>query len=108
MATSVISVYLMFEKYGVSVPIFAHPYGMHGAVRARLGDEADPVPAEESPALVGYVADIWIKAYLENLAVDHVLPEMPMSLDPDYYINVPMEATYQTAWHGTPAHCAGR
>jgi hypothetical protein len=27
---------------------------------------------------------------------------MPLFLDPDYYINVPLERTYQSAWDATP------
>ena len=42
------------------------------------------------------------EAYLEHLTVGGGLPDMPLFLDPDYYVNVPLEATYQGAWRGTP------
>jgi hypothetical protein len=36
------------------------------------------------------------------VAVGDVLPETPLFLEPDAYLNVPLEATYQAAYHGVP------
>jgi hypothetical protein len=58
--------------------------------------------AEGGIGIGSFVADMPVKAYLEHLAANRVLPEMPLFLDPDYYINVPLEETYQTTWRGTP------
>jgi len=41
--------------------------------------------------------------YLEHFAVGTALPEMPLFLRPDRYINVPLEPTYQAAYRGMPA-----
>ncbi len=41
-------------------------------------------------------------AYFEPIGVGAALPDMPLFLTPDYYVNVPLEATYQAAWHGVP------
>ena len=79
------------------------PQGMRGALWSRLGDEPDDPPAQEPLTLAAYVADTPVKAYLEHMAVGGVLPDMPLFLDPDTYVNVPLEATYQTTWRGTPA-----
>jgi len=40
---------------------------------------------------------------IEHLAVGSRLPEMPLFLRPDRYVNVPLEPTYQAAYRGTPA-----
>jgi len=32
------------------------------------------------------------------------LPEMPLFLDPDYYINVPLEPDYTAAYRGVPEY----
>jgi len=80
------------------------PQGSHGAIWERLGDEPETLPSDLPLTQAAYVADVPVKAYLEHLGVGSVLPEMPLFLDPDYYVNVPMESTYQTAWHGTPSH----
>jgi len=37
------------------------------------------------------------------VTVGAVLPEMPLFLRHDRYINVPLEATYQEAYRGMPA-----
>jgi hypothetical protein len=44
-----------------------------------------------------------VDVYLEHLAVDAPLPEMPLFLTPDRYVNVPLEPTYQAAYRGLPA-----
>lgn len=78
------------------------PQGMHGAVWERLGDEPEDVPVDEPLTFAAYVADTPVRAYLEHAAVGRALPAMPLFLDPDYYIDVPLETTYQATWRGTP------
>lgn len=79
------------------------PNGMHGALWDRLGDKPDETRPEEPLTLAGYVADTTVKAYLEPVAVGVALPDMPLFLDADTYVNTPLEATYQATWRGTPA-----
>jgi len=78
------------------------PQGMHGALWKSLGDTPERVPKNEPLTLSSYVADEPVKAYLEHLAVGDALPDMPLFLDVDYYINIPLETTYQRTWRGTP------
>jgi hypothetical protein len=40
--------------------------------------------------------------YFLFLAVGDALPEMPLFLDPDYYIPLPLESSYQKVYHGLP------
>ena len=42
-------------------------------------------------------------AYVEHLAVGAGLFDMPLFLNPDRYVNVPLEATYQAAFRGLPS-----
>jgi hypothetical protein len=53
--------------------------------------------------LTGYCAGPEVEVYLEHMAVGAVLPEMPLFLRPDRYVNVPLEPTYQAAYRGVPA-----
>jgi hypothetical protein len=46
-----------------------------------------------------YAVDI----YLEHVARGMPLPDMPIFLNPDRYVNVPVEATYLEAWKGMPS-----
>ena len=61
------------------------------------------LPPGEPLTLASYVAESLPQAYLEHLAVGAPLVEMPLFLNPDRYINLPLEATYQTAYRGMPA-----
>jgi hypothetical protein len=81
------------------------PQGMHGIICQRLeqSDELYDLPVDEPLTLASYAAGPKVDVYLEHLAVGAVLPEMPLFLRPDRYINAPLEATYREAYRGMPA-----
>ena len=88
------------------LPPGAHdPSGMHGVILQRLEPSDTPydLPADEPATLASYVAGPAVDIYVEHLAVGAPLPEMPLFLSPDRYVNVPLEATYQAAYRGVPA-----
>ena len=88
------------------LPLGRHdPQGMHGAIRQCLeqSDEPYDLPTDEPLTLASYAAGQQVEVYLEHLGVGAVLPEMPLFLHPDRYINVPLEPTYQEAYRGVPA-----
>jgi hypothetical protein len=58
--------------------------------------------AEKPLTLAAYAAGKTINAYVEPAAVGDPLPAMPLFLDHDCYVSVPLEATYQAAWRGVP------
>ncbi|HEV3255720.1 MAG TPA: DUF4058 family protein, partial [Gemmataceae bacterium] len=83
------------------------PHGIHGALWESF-DPADHVPPADKPLmLAAYLAAKLPEAYLEPLAVGDVLPDMPLFLQPDWYVNVPLESTYQAAYRGVPAYWRG-
>jgi len=77
-------------------------FGLHGALLKRLGGQAAAPPPAEPLTLASYVADAPMDFYWEYLALGASLPDMPLFLDPEVYVPVPLEATYQTAWQSTP------
>jgi Protein of unknown function (DUF4058) len=81
-------------------------HGMNGAILDLLDDADEPrdPPADEPLALVSYVAGPQVEAYVEPLAVGQVLPEMPLFLQVDRYINLPLEPAYQAAFQGAPLY----
>jgi hypothetical protein len=81
------------------------PQGMHGVIRQRLWQSDKPydLPAAEPLTLASYAAGLDVEIYLEHLAVGAALPEMPLFLSRDHYINVPLEPTYLDAYKGMPA-----
>jgi hypothetical protein len=44
-----------------------------------------------------------IVAYVEPVAVGDILPDRPIFLTSDFYVNCPLEATYEAAWSVFPA-----
>jgi len=79
------------------------PRGIHGAIW-ELFDPADyALPAEKPLTTVSYLASPLPEAYLEHLAVGDSLPEMPLFLSADRYVNAPLEPTYLAAYRGLPA-----
>jgi hypothetical protein len=81
------------------------PDGLHGILLRQLEDSDEPyeLPDGEPLTLASYVAGPRVEIYLEHVAVGAVLPEMPLFLRPDRYVNVPLEPTYQAAYRGVPA-----
>lgn len=79
------------------------PQGIHAAIWAAIR-AGEFVPPPGFPlTLVSYDAAPIKTAYVEPLAVGCTLPAMPLFLEPDLYVSVPLEPTYQEAWEGMPA-----
>ena len=81
-----------------------HPPGRHDpdGLHAAFWGTTPGVTSEQPLSLAAYRADTCPTAYFEPIATGDVLPDMPLFLTPDRYVNVPFEATYQTAWRGVP------
>ena len=80
------------------------PQGMHAAIWERFDDEPYALPASEPLTLASYVAGPRPDAYLDHVAVGLALTDMPLFLNADRYINVPLEATYMQAFGGMPEY----
>jgi hypothetical protein len=78
------------------------PEGMHGRIWEYLANESWEPPAGQPLTLASYQAKRPVVAYVEPLAVGQALPDMPLFLLPDQYVNVPLESTYMAAWRGVP------
>ena len=84
------------------------PHGLHGAVRQLLEQSDEPSgdddpPAAEPLTLTAYAAGPPVDVYLEHVSVGAALPDMPLFLTPDWYVNVPLGPTYQATYGGVPA-----
>jgi hypothetical protein len=79
------------------------PQGIHRVVWDEFS-ESDFTVAEDRPlTLVSYVAGTFPEAFVEPVTVGTPLPEMPLFLSQERYIQVPLEASYQSAWEAVPA-----
>jgi hypothetical protein len=78
------------------------PQGLHTALWEQLtGDPPTPLP-DKPLTLAAYVGGPVPTAYVEPVMVGDPLPDMPLFLDPELYINVPLETTYRAAYEGVP------
>lgn len=78
------------------------PRGIHPLIWPE--DDYDlELPPGKPLLCASYIAEPNLEAFVEPAAVGDALPDMPLFLNPDVYIPVPLEATYQTAWQAVPA-----
>jgi hypothetical protein len=80
------------------------PQGIHGVIWSEFEDESYEVPAGKPLTLAAYVGGVTRFAYVYPVAVGDVLPEMPLFIDPEEYLDVPLERTYQQAFADVPDH----
>lgn len=78
------------------------PQGIHGAVWSEVCDDRYRHPAERPLTLASYAAGLPVTAYVEPVAVGQELPDMPLFLDPAWYVPVPLATTYEAAYRGVP------
>ena len=52
--------------------------------------------------LVAYESDERVRAFVVHLQVGEGLSDMPLFLEPDRAVSVPLEATYQAAFEAVP------
>ncbi len=78
------------------------PNGIHGAIWSEFCDVPFELPACEPLTLAAYSAGPRKRAYVEPTAVGRELIDMPLFLEDEIYVNVPLEATYRAAYRGVP------
>lgn len=79
-----------------------NPNGIPGAIWSEFCDDSFELPAGEPLTLAAYSAGPRKRAYVEPTAVGRELIDMPLFLEEDIYVNVPLESTYQAAYRGVP------
>lgn len=85
------------------IPTKGHdPLGMHGAIWAHFDADPYDMPAGKPLALAAYCAERLPTGYIEPVAIGDNLTQMPMFLDPDWYVNVQLPETYDAAYRGVP------
>ena len=83
-------------------PTERDPRGVHAAIwEENCGESFDP-PAEQPLTLVSYECGPTTCAEIEPFAVGEPLADMPLSLEPDGFVAVPLESTYVAAFAALP------
>ena len=79
------------------------PNGIHNTIGSMVEDDPFQIPTDKPLTLVAYECADTTRAYIETLSVGDALPDMPLFLEPNSHVTVPLEATYQAAWDTVPA-----
>jgi Protein of unknown function (DUF4058) len=78
-------------------PTLRDPEGIH-----LVGEPFATRPADKPLTVAGYDAGKPLTAYVDPVAVGDPLPDAALFLGPGWYVNIPLEATYETSWGVTP------
>jgi hypothetical protein len=60
------------------------------------------IPVGKPLTLVAYESNLAVSAYVDPFAIGESLRNMPLFLKPGAYVEVPLEATYQSAFAAAP------
>jgi hypothetical protein len=78
------------------------PQGIHKAIWDEFADNEFTLPPDQPLTLAAYRADRWPEAFVEPTAVGLALAEMPVFLEVEHYVPLPLEPTYLAAWEAVP------
>ena len=79
------------------------PEGIHQVIWDELvGEPFVSRPPDKPLTVAGYDAGIPLTAYVDPVAVGDILPDAALFLAPGWYVNIPLEATYEASWAETP------
>ncbi len=78
------------------------PQGVHGLIWDEFTDQQFELPAGKPLTVAAYQTAPTRIAYVDPVAVGDPLPDAPLFLVGDFYVNVPLEETYQTTWNVLP------
>jgi hypothetical protein len=84
-------------------PTKRDPNGVHAAIWEAMTTKSFTPSPGKPLTLAAYCSGEDITAYVDPIAVGDVLPDKPLFLNAERYVNVPLEATYITAWQTFPA-----
>lgn len=79
------------------------PAGIQGCVAGSMGNPVEDIPPDRPLGFVSSAVDLFeVVAYREQRAVGEELPEMPLFLISDQYVNLPLAPCYQQTVEGMP------
>jgi len=88
-------------------PTKRDPNGIHAAIWEEVKNEPFQLPAGQPLTLAAYESGSTTKAYVEPVAIGEVMPDMPLFLEPNGFVPVPLEETYDKAFEAVPRRWQG-
>jgi hypothetical protein len=99
-----------YLRHGINVVVIdpfppgpRDPEGVHQLIwNEWVGTPVPERPKDKPLTIASYDADEDPVAYINAVGVGDPLPDAPLFLAPGWYINIPLERTYQASWNETP------
>jgi hypothetical protein len=79
-----------------------HPRGLHYDIVEEKIERPYKATRKQPLCLMSYECDDTLRAYVEPLAVGDRMLDMPIYLEPEEYIDVPLQDTYDASWKIVP------
>lgn len=83
------------------------PQGIHGEIWQEIAGEEYALPPGKPLTLAAYESGLGVRAYVVHLTVGDTLTDMPLFLEPDQAVTVPLETTYEAAFIELPRRWRG-
>ena len=83
------------------------PQGIHRAIWSEIVEDDFQLPPDQPLTLVAYSAGQVKQAFIEPVAAGGPLADMPLFLEPDRYVPVPLEESYTAAFDAVPKRWQG-
>jgi len=78
------------------------PQGLHQLIWNEVTDQPFELPLDRPLTMAAYQTQPVKTAYVEPIAIGSALPTMPLFLNGEFYVNVPLEKTYSDTWNVLP------
>lgn len=78
------------------------PHGIHNSIWSEISDDGFHSPSDEPLTLASFAAGETKRIFVEPVAVGESLIDMPLFLEQDAYVSVPLEASYISAFATVP------
>src|SRR5262249_15628694 len=92
---------------GLFPPTRRDPNGIHSAIWDEVAEGSFQPPGDKSLTLVSYECGPTLRAHIEPAAIGDRLCDMPLYLEPEAHVLVPLDATYMTAFNAMPKRWRG-
>lgn len=83
-------------------PLNHDPRGVHACFWEHLQGTSHGVTEQQPFGVSSYCADIVPTGYFQPVGLNESLPDMPLFLTSNHYVDVPLERTYLSAWNDVP------
>ncbi|HKA06997.1 MAG TPA: DUF4058 family protein [Gemmataceae bacterium] len=78
------------------------PHGIHPLIWGEDANDEFRFDPAKPLTCAAYIGGLGAEAYVASFAVGDALPDTPLFLTPDAYVDIPLEATYQSAFAEEP------